>query len=153
MELFIKRFIDLLDEMVPVSMVHTLIEQPLGAVTHDSYVKIHARLDLIDENSPYVEIEIYLYDFNNLEALYAYTYPKESILVSEKEFINKLTSNENLTAEKVLPVNDEENFFYEVFYSEEIEIPNNNGAIDELVHQIVPKVKEWLTIGGYRVEE
>lgn len=152
MELFIKRFIDLLDELSPVSMVHTIIEQPLGAVVNDSYVKIHSRLDLIDEFSPYVEIELYPYDTNYIELLLAYTFPKNGIKINEENFINKIRIDQVATAEKVIPIDDPDNYFYEVFIVENLEIPEGNGAIDELVHQTIPKIQEWLSLGGY-VEE
>lgn len=153
MELFIKRFIDLLDEVAPVSMVHTLIEQPLGSVSHDSYVKIHSRLDLVNEESPFVEIELYPYDDQHIEALFAYTYPSEGIRLGEEEFVNRLNV-EYIQAEKVTPIDqDDETTYYEVFYEEDINIPLNNGGIDEVIHQLVPKIKEWLMIGGYELEE
>lgn len=149
MELFIKRFIDLLDEVVPVSMVHTLIEQPLGAVMHDSYIRIHARLDLIDEYSPYVEIEIYPHQYKYIEILYAYTFPNKSVLISEGLFLDKIKENENITGEKVFPIFNDDDYFYELFYGEEIEIPNNNTGIDDIIREIVSNIKKNITISGY----
>lgn len=149
MELFIKRFIDLLDEMVPVSMVHTLVEQPLGAVMHDYYIKIHARMDLLDEDSPYAEIELYPFEQNRIEILYAYSYPRKSIHIPENDFINRLKENEWVRADKIIPVTDEENYYFEVFFEEELHVTEHHGAMDELIHQKVPEIKQWLSIGGY----
>lgn len=153
MELFIKRFIDKLDEVVPVSMVHTLIEQPLGAVMHDSYIRLHARLDLVDEDSPYVEIEMYPHQYRYLEILYAYTFPNKSILVPENQFISKLKENEKITGEKVVPIINNEEYFYEVFYGEELEIPNNNASIDAVINEIVLNIKEIIMASGFEVED
>ncbi len=152
MELFIKRFIDLLDEVVPVSMVHTLIEQPLGAVMHDSFIRLHARLDLADEDSPYVEIEMYPHQHGYLEILYAYTFPNKSILIPESQFVNKLKANDKITGEKVVPIVNNEEYFYEVFYGEKLEIPNNNASIDAVINEIVLNIKEMITINGYEVD-
>lgn len=152
MELFIKRFIDKLDEAVPVSMVHTLIEQPLGAVMHDSYIRLHARLDLVDENSPYLEIELYPHQFNYIEILYAYTFPNKSILIPESQFLSKLKVNDGLTGEKVVPIEKEEEYFYELFYGEEVEIPKNNANIDRVIEDIITNVKEIITSSGYGAE-
>ena len=150
MELFIKRFIDLLDEMVPVTMVHTLIELPLGAAMPDNYVKLHARLDLADEGSPFVEIELYPYESNNnIELLYAYTYPQEGIIISEDKFIEKLKIEKHARSEKITPLNEEAAYFYEVFYEEQIEVPKQNGEVDELIHRLVPKIVDWLSLSGY----
>lgn len=153
MELFIKRFIDLLDELVPVTMVHTMIEQPLGAVTHDYYIRLHARLDLADEDSPFVEIELYPYTQNDVELLYAYTYPQEGINLSESEFIQKIKANNNLKLEKIVSLDESETYYYESFYEEDLTIPDENGAIDELIHTIVPKIKDLLLIGSYELAE
>lgn len=59
MELYIKRFIDVLDDKMPVTMVHTVVEQALGAVMIEHHIIIHARLDLTDQDSPYIEFELY----------------------------------------------------------------------------------------------
>ena len=150
MELFIKRFIDLLDEMIPVSMVHTLTEQPLGAVIHDYYIRIHARLSLADEESPFVEIELYPYENNRLEALFAYTYPSEGIAIGEEEFVQKI-QKDHVKGEKVIPM-DEEGFAYEIFYEMDLNVPENEAEMDKYIHQLVPQVKDWLTIGGYEIE-
>jgi len=153
MELFIKRFIDLLDEEIPVSLVHTLTEQPLGAVMVDHYVRIHARLDLIDEESPFVEIELYPYSEQKLVALYAYTYPIQGLNIGESEFINKLKSDNKINAEKIVPIDNEKDYFYEIFYEEELEIPENNAMIDGMINKLVPAIKEWMTIGGYEKQK
>jgi len=152
MELFIKRLIDKLDEVVPVSMVHTLIEQPLGSVMHDSYIRLHARLDLADEYSPYVEIELYPHQFSYIEILYAYTFPNKSILIPESQFLSKIQENENITGEKVVPIEKETEYFYELFYGEELEIPTNNSSIDEVIEDIILNVKEIIFSSGYGVE-
>jgi len=149
MELFIKRFIDLLDEMVPVTMVHTLVEQPLGAVLHDYYITIHARLDLVDENSPFVEIELYPYETNKIAALFAYTYPKKSIFLSEEALIEEWQKSANAKVEHVLPLDKEEDDYYEMFYEETYQIKENHAEMDEFIHQKVPEIKHWLAIGGY----
>lgn len=153
MELFIKRFIDKLDEVVPVSMVHTLIEQPLGAAMHDSYIRIHARLDLVDEDSPYVEIEMYPHQYSYIEILYAYTFPKKSILIPEVQLLNNLNDNSNITGEKVIPLANNDEYFYEVFYGEELEVPKNNASIDVVIDEVVANIKEIITISGYTVED
>ncbi|GBF11017.1 MULTISPECIES: hypothetical protein [Tepidibacillus] len=153
MELFIKRFIDLLDEMIPVSMVHTLIEQPLGAVIHDSYVRIHARIDLADEDSPYVEIELYPYHPNQMDCLYAFTFPQKGILVNENDFVNKLKEQEELKIQKVTSIEENEDYFYEVFYEEQMKIPENNAKKDELIDQMISKIKDWLYISGFHSTE
>lgn len=153
MELFIKRFIDLLDETSPVSMVHTLTEQPLGAVTNDYYIRIHSRIDLVDEVSPYVEIELYPYEYKKIECLFAYTYPKQGIRITEEQFIRKILDNNKVKAEKITPLKDENDYYYEVFYEEEINIPENSGETDKLIHEIIPKIKEFLTIGGFSTDE
>lgn len=153
MELFIKRFIDKLDEVVPVSMVHTLIEQPIGAVMQDSYIRLHARLDLVDEDSPYVEIEMYPHQFSYIEILYAYTFPMKSILIPEGQFLNKLVENSNIIGEKVISIRNNEEYFYEVFYGEEFEIPKNNANIDAVIDKVVTNIKRMITISGFEVEE
>lgn len=153
MELFIKRFIDLLDEMVPVTMVHTLTEQPLGALIHDYYIRIHARLDLADEDSPFVEIELYPYSYNHIEAVYAYTYPNKGMTISESEFTEKIKARVKVQAEKITPLDEEEPDYFELFYQENMDIPKDNRDIDQLIHEIVPKVKDWLSIGGYELAD
>ncbi len=154
MELFIKRFIDALDEVAPVTMVHTLIEQPLGAVVHDYYIKIHARMDLVDEDSPYVEIEMYPYEKNKVEVLFAYTFPKNSIIINEETWKQQLTNLPNEKADKVIPMENEEDYHYELFYEEDFYIEDNHTKMDELIQQKISKIKEWLLISGYeQVEE
>lgn len=148
MELFIKRFIDLLDEMAPVSMVHTMIEQPLGAVMNDSYTKIHARLDLIDENSPFVEIELYPYSNNQLEVLLAFTIPSSGMTISEDDFVKNI-SKRSEKLEKIISLLNEEDTYYEIFTSNQIEIPVNNAEIDKKINEITSMIKDNLTSGGY----
>ncbi|OEF95502.1 hypothetical protein BHF71_04735 [Vulcanibacillus modesticaldus] len=150
MELFIKRFIDILDETVPVTLVHTLIEQPLGAVIHDHYIKIHGRLDLANDESPYVEIEIYPYESRYIHALFGITYPKAGI-INETEFIEKIKQEHEIQVEKVISIAEEDNFYYRVYYEEQINVPENNGEKDQLLKKLISKIKERLLISGYEV--
>ncbi|WP_339062438.1 hypothetical protein [Tepidibacillus marianensis] len=148
MELFIKRFIDLLDEKIPVSMVHTVIEQPLGSLMNDSYVMIHARKDLVDEDSPYIEIEIYPLDYHKVHFLFAYTFPKNSIRVSQNEFEEKLKSDKNLSADKIVALGSDD-VYYELFAENEWEIPENNAEIDQIIVEILEFIEEWMSSCGY----
>lgn len=153
MELFIKRFIDLLDEIVPVTMVHTLVEQPLGAVIHDYYIRLHTRLDLANEESPYLEIELYPLNDKSIKVLYAFSYPKSGIVNSETEFVNKITLDSEAQIEKIIPLRDVENYTYELFYDEQIDIPDQKDEIDPIINKLTTKIKDRLNIGGYEVEK
>lgn len=153
MELFIKRFIDLLDEVAPVSMVHTIIEQPLGAIINESYVKIHARADLADEDSPFIEIELHPTTYDEINILYAYTYPISGISVTQAEFLAKINNINNVFAEQITPLNSEELGYYELFIEEEIKVSKNQGELDKQIHDIILVMMSWLTIGGYKIEK
>ncbi|TCS84015.1 hypothetical protein [Tepidibacillus fermentans] len=153
MELFIKRFIDLLDEEIPVSMVHTLIEQPLGAVMNESYVMIHARKDLVDGDSPYVEIEIYPIDYHKVRFLFAFTFPKNSIQIDQSKFEDKLKENKNIKAEKIIPLDHTEEGYYEIFAESEWKIPENNAEVDQVIVKIVEYIEEWMSSSGYQSNE
>lgn len=147
MELFIKRFIDLLDERIPVSMVHTLVEQPLGAIINDSYLRIHARVDLLDEDSPFVEMELYPFEFDKIEAQMAFNYPDGSIKVSEEAFVDKIQKSGG-KGEKITLLGNDQGTHYEMFQGFEIQIPQKS-EMDETIEELVGKIYYWLTIGGY----
>ncbi|MFV9510810.1 hypothetical protein [Tepidibacillus sp. LV47] len=153
MELFIKRFIDLLDEEIPVSMVHTVIEQPLGAALNDSYVLIHARKDLAAEDSPYVEIEIYPIDYRKARFLFAFTFPKDSIQIDKTKFEEKLKSGKNIKAEKIIPLQNTDEEYYELFAENEWNLPENNAEIDQAIGEILEIIKEWMSSSGYQTND
>ncbi len=151
MELFIKRFIDLLDERIPVSMVHTLVEQPLGAIVNDSYLRIHARLDLLDEDSPFVEMELYPYEFDKIEAQMAFNYPKGSIKVDENTLTTAIEQAGG-KGEKVTLLGDHHGTYFEMYQGLDIQVPQKS-EMDETIEEIVGKIYDWLLIGGYQPEE
>lgn len=55
-ETWVKMFVDILDELAPVTLVRTRLELPLGSVTGDLSTAIRSRLDLIDNNSPWCDL-------------------------------------------------------------------------------------------------
>ena len=57
-ETWVKSLIDILDELAPVTVVRNRLEMPLGAVSGDMAVVIHARLDLTDEDSPWCDLVV-----------------------------------------------------------------------------------------------
>jgi len=149
MELFFKRFIDLLDEEIPVSMVHTVTEQPLGSLMNDSYIMVHARKDLVDDDSPFLELEIFPLNDSKVRFIFAFIFPKNSIEVDQSEFEKKLKSDSNLVADKIidLALND---FHYELFAENEWEIPENNAEIDQIIVEILEFIEEWMNSCGYK---
>ncbi len=149
MELFIKRFIDLLDEKVPVKMVHTVIEQPLGAIINNSYVRVHASTILNDEKSPYIEIELYPQNHNNIKLLYALSFPKDGIFITENDFINSISKFSGIKIRKVSPVENINEYLFEVFYEEDVLIPKNNTDIDSSISEIVSKIIDMLSTSEY----
>ena len=151
MELFMKRFIDLLDERIPVSMVHTLVEQPLGAIVNDSYLRIHARLDLLDEDSPFVEMELYPYEFDKIEVQMAFNYPGGSINVDENT-LSSVIEQAGGKGEKVVLLGDYQGTYFEMYQGLDIQVPQKS-EMDETIEEIVGKIYDWLLIGGYQPEE
>ncbi|HEU4962660.1 MAG TPA: hypothetical protein VFV52_02230 [Bacilli bacterium] len=55
-ETWIKMFVDILDELAPVTIVRSRLELPLGSVTGDLSTVIRTRLDLIDSDSPWCDL-------------------------------------------------------------------------------------------------
>lgn len=153
MELYIKRFIDVLDDKMPVTMVHTVVEQALGAVMIEHHIIIHARLDLTDQDSPYIEFELYPKNKKEIEIILAFTFPKKGIVAGEDEFINKLLNQSNILAERIVPLEDEDNYYFEAFCNKNINIPMNNNEIDKNINQLVSEIFEIFAISGYGIEE
>ncbi|ASS74770.1 hypothetical protein CIG75_07130 [Tumebacillus algifaecis] len=56
-ETWIKSLIDILDELAPVTIVRSRLEMPLGSVTGELSTFIRSRLDLLDENSPWCDLD------------------------------------------------------------------------------------------------
>ncbi|MGZ4107393.1 MAG: hypothetical protein ACXVP5_03515 [Tumebacillaceae bacterium] len=57
-ETWVKNLIDIVDELAPVTLVRTRLDLPLGSVSGDISTLVHCRLDLMDEDSPWCDMEI-----------------------------------------------------------------------------------------------
>ncbi|MFD2169186.1 hypothetical protein [Tumebacillus lipolyticus] len=57
-ETWVKMMIDILDELAPVTIVRSRLEMPLGSVSGDLSTLIRSRLDLLDESSPWCDLDI-----------------------------------------------------------------------------------------------
>lgn len=153
MELFVKRFIDLLDEKMPVTMVHTIVEQPLGAVMLEHHIRIHARLELTDKESPFLEIDLFPNNQHEIEIIYAFTFPKRGIEVKEDVFIKNIMDNPNIQGKKIVPIENTDDYYYEAFYAVNARIPENNIEIDESINQLISEISRIMAISEYGLLE
>ncbi len=61
-ETWTKFFIDILDELAPVTVVRTKMEMPLGSVDGQVSTTIHCVLDMLDDDSPWCDLEVHKVD-------------------------------------------------------------------------------------------
>lgn len=74
-------------------------------------------------------------------------------MAGEDEFINKLLNQSNILAERIVPLEDEDNYYFEAFCNKNINIPMNNNEIDKNINQLVSEIFEIFAISGYGIEE
>jgi hypothetical protein len=151
-ELFTKRFIDLLDERAPVTMVHTVTEQPLGSVVTDSYTLIHARIDVADEDSPYAEIEVFPLSHKVFEVVCDLTLPKTGLKNDEPHILRAAKAlHEPIQVYKVQDTDTQE-IEYDMHMEFEVEGSENKSELDQIIEDLIEEIVAVLKVGGYEIE-
>jgi hypothetical protein len=151
-EIFTKRFIDLLDERAPVTLVRTINEQPLGSVESDSYTLIHSRLDMTDEKSPFAEIEVFPLSDRKFEVVCDITLPGQGLANDEPRLIHAAKAlHEPINVYKVHDV-IYDRLEFDMHMEYEVEASENKSELDELVEALVEEITAVLRVGGYQNE-
>lgn len=151
-ELFTKRLIDLLDERAPVTMVHTVLEQPLGSVENESYTLIHARLDVADEDSPTAEVQILPVETMRFAVICDVTVPLTGSANDEEHLIKGAAS-----LQKGIEVYKVEDMIkggveYDIHFEFDIRGSENKSELDQIIEDVIEGIVAVLRVGGYCVE-
>lgn len=151
-ELFTKRFIDLLDERAPVTMVHTIAEQPLGSVESDSYTLIHTRIDVADEDSPFAEIEVFPLSSKFFEVVCDLTLPQAGLNNDEQHIIRAAKAlHEPIKVYKVQDT-DTQKVEYDMHMEFEVEASENKSELDQIIEELIEEIVAVLKVGGYQID-
>lgn len=151
-ELFTKRLIDLLDERAPVTMVHTVMEQPLGSVENETYTLIHARLDVADEDSPTAEVQVLPVDTQRFTIICDVTVPLTGSANDEEHLIKGAASLHK--GIRIFKVEDKLNggVEYDIHFEYDVRGSENKSELDQIIEEVIEGIVAVLRVGGYRVE-
>jgi hypothetical protein len=151
-ETWVKHLIDIVDELAPVTLVRTRLDLPLGSVTGDISTLMHCRLDLMDEDSPWCDMEITQGE-GNVSIAYMIHVPNLNKR-TDKEIIDNAHSVSGLDSISLLsPVGrvGQETYVLKGTITAPLKHPfdNPNSATHDMAEQIV----RLMQVGGYVPEK
>lgn len=147
-ETWVKNLIDIVDELAPVTLVRTRLDLPLGSVTGDISTLVHCRLDLMDEDSPWCDMEIAHVE-GNVSIAYMIHVPNLNKR-TDKEIVANAHSVSGVDSIALLsPVGriGQETYVLKGTITAPLEHPfdNPNSATHDMAEQIV----RLMQVGGY----
>jgi hypothetical protein len=147
-ETWVKSLVDILDELAPVTVVRTRMELPLGSVQGDVSTVMHARLDLLDEDSPWCDLVVqeagdqvhvgYMIHIPNLNRR------------TDKEIENNVRSVSGVTSISLLtPVGEigQETYVIKGTIVAPMEHPTDN--FNSATHDMAEQLVRLMQVGGY----
>lgn len=149
-ETWTKMFIDILDELAPVTKVLSRLELPLGSVSGEMVTTIHSVLDMLDEDSPWCDLEVHRTENDRLHVHYLVQVPNLN-KVADKELLANISSvGSNVTSTMLLsPVGEvgRETYVIKGLIEAPLEHPTDNP--NSATHDMAETLVRLMQCGGY----
>jgi len=151
-ETWVKSMVDILDELAPVTVVRTRFELPLGSVTGDHSTHVHARLDLIDDDSPWCDLAIEEAG-DQVSIGYMIHIPNLNKRTDKEIVANIKTIGEVSDVFLLTPVGEigQETYVIKGTITAPLEHPTDN--FNSATHDMAEKLVRLMQVGGYDVTQ
>lgn len=151
-ETWVKSMIDILDERAPVTVVRTRYELPLGSVTGDHSTHVHARLDLIDDDSPWCDL-VMEEAGDQVSIGYMIHIPNLNKRTDKEIVANIKTIGEVSDVFLLTPVGEigQETYVIKGTITAPLEHPTDN--FNSATHDMAEKIVRLMQAGGYDVTQ
>ena len=146
-ETWVKSLVDILDELAPVTVVRTRYELPLGSVTGDLSTHVHARLDLVDEDSPWCDLSIEAKD-NMLSIGYMIHIPNINRR-TDKEIVENVKTIGADDVFMLTPVGEVGQETYVIKGIIDAPLEHTTDNFNSATHDMADKLVRLMQVGGY----
>ncbi|ARU63513.1 hypothetical protein CBW65_22780 [Tumebacillus avium] len=151
-ETWIKMFIDILDEMAPVTIVRSRLELPLGSVTGELSTFIRARLDLLDENSPWCDLDCQQAE-DEVHVAYMIHVPSLNKRTDEEIVLNVKSIAGTQTISLLTPVGHIGQDTYVIKGSIQVPLDHPYDNPNSATHDMADLLVSLMKVGGYSHED
>jgi hypothetical protein len=151
-ESWIKMLIDILDELAPVTIVRSRLELPLGSVSGDCSTFIRSRLDLLDENSPWCDLEVTQAE-DEVQIAYMIQIPNLNKR-TDKEIVDNVNSVASVQSISLLiPVSQIGQETYVIKGSLQVPLEHLTDNPNSATHDMAEMLVHLMKVGGYDQSE
>jgi hypothetical protein len=147
-ETFIKQFIDIMDEQAPVTIVRNRLELPLGSVSAEQSTWIHARLDLLDDASPYVDV-VMTPQQEHVQVGYIVHLPSNDE-IKDEQLVKNTETLEHIDSISVLqPLKGTESDWYVIKGHMQVPLADDHNDMNSLTYELSREILSVMRSTGY----
>ncbi|GIM47340.1 hypothetical protein DNHGIG_28890 [Collibacillus ludicampi] len=147
-ETFIKQFIDIMDEQAPVTIVRNRMEMPLGSVCAEQSTWIHARLDLLDDASPYVDV-VMTPQNEQVQVGYIVHLPSNDEMTDEQLVRNTQQMDHIDSISVVQPIKGSKTDWYVIKGHMDVQLADEQNNMNSLTHELSNQIVSVMRSTGY----